>query len=206
MSSLNSKFVKQLNKSKKSNLCTLYVKGDWNDSDYITEDTVWKVDEMSDALPYFSILVDLYAFDKDYRWKHHDYNIEIADSLSEPLEFWLDYKKGFYKELLELKNKKKVFSKALLSLDEDEFKEIYDSAITDVKENLELTCEDSLPYSDYGCIHTLVDMYIEYQCLNNFSKTVYIYSKLLYNNICNHIKVCLVYGNTRGMRSSCQEN
>lgn len=163
MSNLNSKFVKQLNKSKKSNLCTLYVKGDWNDSNYITEDTVWKVDEMNDALPYFSILVDLYNFDKDYRWKHRDYRIEIADSLSEPLEFWLDYKKGFYKELLELKNKKKIFSKALLSLDEDEFKEIYDSAITDVKENLESTCEDSLPYSDYGCIHTLVDMYIEYQ-------------------------------------------
>ena len=95
MSSLNSKFVKQLNKSKKSNLCTLYVKGDWNDADYITEDTVWKVDEMNDALPYFSILVDLYNFDKDYRWKNHDYSIDIADSLSEPLEFWLDYKKVF---------------------------------------------------------------------------------------------------------------
>lgn len=40
MSSLNSKFVKSLNKSKKSNLCTLYVKGDWNDADYITEDTM----------------------------------------------------------------------------------------------------------------------------------------------------------------------
>lgn len=122
MSSLNSKFVKQLKSSKKSNLCTLYIKGDWNDADYITEDTVWKVDEMNDALPYFSILVDLYSFDKDYRWKNHDYNIDIADSLSEPLEFWLDYKKGFYKELLALKNKKKVFSKKLISLDEDEFK------------------------------------------------------------------------------------
>lgn len=29
--SLNSKFVKQLKSSKKSNLCTLYVKSDWND-------------------------------------------------------------------------------------------------------------------------------------------------------------------------------
>lgn len=163
MSSLNSKLVKQLKQSKKSNLCALYVKGDWNDADYITEESVWTVEELNDALPYFSILVDLYDFDKDYRWKHRDYCIEIADSLSEPLEFWLDYKKGFYKELLELKNKKKVFSKALLSLNEDEFKEIYDVVITDVKENLESTCKDSLPYSDYGCIHTLVDMYIEYQ-------------------------------------------
>lgn len=118
---------------------------------------------MNDALPYFSILVDLYNFDKDYRWKNHDYNIDIADSLSEPLEFWLDYKKGFYKELLALKNKKKVFSKKLISLDEDEFKKIYDDAIADVKENLESTCEASLPYSDYGCIHSLVDMYVEHQ-------------------------------------------
>ena len=40
MSSLNSNLVKQLKQSKKSNLCTLYVKGDWNDADYITEDTL----------------------------------------------------------------------------------------------------------------------------------------------------------------------
>lgn len=39
MPKLNSKFVKQLEKSDDSNLCTLYVKGDWNDADYITEDT-----------------------------------------------------------------------------------------------------------------------------------------------------------------------
>lgn len=37
MPKLNSKFVKQLEKSDDSNLCTLYVKGDWNDVDYITE-------------------------------------------------------------------------------------------------------------------------------------------------------------------------
>ena len=44
MSSLNSKLVKRLKPSKKSNLCTLHVKGDWNDADYITEDTKWTVD------------------------------------------------------------------------------------------------------------------------------------------------------------------
>lgn len=39
MPKLNSKFVKQLEKSDDSNLCTLYVKGDWNDADYIDIDS-----------------------------------------------------------------------------------------------------------------------------------------------------------------------
>ena len=61
MPNLNSKFVKQLEKSDNSNLCTLYVKGDWNDADYITEDTHWELAELNKMLPYLSILVDLFA-------------------------------------------------------------------------------------------------------------------------------------------------
>lgn len=81
MSNLNSKFVKQLNSSKKSNLCTLYVKGDWNDSDYITEDTKWTVDELNNVLPYLSILVDLFAFDNDYQHRTHDYSALILEEI-----------------------------------------------------------------------------------------------------------------------------
>lgn len=164
MSKLNSTFVKQLKTSKKSNLCTLYVKGDWNDSDYITEDTKWKLEELNNILPYLSILVDLFAFDNDYQHRTHDYNIDIRGDISSALERYLKRKKGFYPELLALKNSGKVFSKKVLVLNDKEFKELYDKTVTELLENIEDTCCYSLPNSDYGdSIHTIEKMYIEYQ-------------------------------------------
>lgn len=163
MSSLNSKFVKQLNKSKKSNLCTLYVKGDWNDADYITENTKWTVDELNNALPYLSILVDLFAFDNDYQHRTHDYSIDIRDDIPSALERYLKRKKGFYPELLSLKNSGKVFSKKVLALSEDDFKNIYKTVVEEVKEYLSDESYEYLPsYEGWG-IHTIKEMYINYQ-------------------------------------------
>lgn len=164
MSKLNSKFTKELSQSKKSKYCVLHVKGDWNDSDYITEETDWKVDEMNDALPYFSILVDLYAFDKDYRKRTHDYEIDIRDDMISALKRYFKRKKGFYSELLVLKSAGKVFSKKVLVLNDKEFKELYDKMVAEILENIEDTCCYSLPNSDYGDgIHSIEKMYIEYQ-------------------------------------------
>ena len=164
MSSLNSKFAKQLSQSKKSKYCVLHVKGDWNDSDYIYEETDWKVDEMNDALPYFSILVDLYAFDNDYRHRTHDYEIDIRDDMIGALKRYFKRKKGFYPELLALKGTGKVFSKKVLALSDKEFKELYNKIVAELLENIEDTCLYSLPNSDYGDgIHTIKKMYIEYQ-------------------------------------------
>lgn len=161
---LNSKFVKKLSQSKKSKECVLHVKGDWNDSDYIHEETTWEVDEMNDALPYFSILVDLYAFDKDYRKRTHDYEIDIRDDMISALKRYFKREKGFYPELLALKSAGKVFSEKVLALSDKEFKELYNKTVTELLENIEDTCCYSLPNSDYGdSIHTIEKMYIEYQ-------------------------------------------
>lgn len=163
MSNLNSKFVKQLKSSKKSNLCTLYVKGDWNDSDYITEDTKWTVDELNNVLPYLSILVDLFAFDNDYQHRTHDYSIDIRGDISSALERYLKHKKGFYQELLALKNDGKVFSKKVLALSEGDFKNIYKTVIEEVKEYLSDESYEYLPsYEGWG-IHTIKEMYVNYQ-------------------------------------------
>lgn len=151
MSNLNSKFVKQLNKSKKSNLCTLYVKGDWNDADYITEDTKWTVDELNNILPYLSILVDLFKFDSEYQHRTHDYSIDIRDDIPSALERYFNHNDGFYPELLELKNNKKVFSKKVTSLDEDDFKSIYKTVIKEIKECLSDESYEYLPsYDGWG--------------------------------------------------------
>lgn len=164
MSNLNSKFVKQLNSSKKSNLCTLYVKGDWNDADYITEDTKWTVDELNNNLPYLSILVDLFAFDNDYQDRTHDYSIDIRDDMNGALERYFQRNKKFYSELLALKNNEKVFSKKVLALSEDDFKSVYKATIEEIKESLPDESRDYLPinYDGYG-IHTIKEMRIEYQ-------------------------------------------
>ena len=163
MSSLNSKFVKQLNKSKKSNLCTLYVKGGWNDADYITEDTHWELAELNKMLPYLSILVDLFAFDKDYRHRTHDYSIDIGDDMSGALERYFQRKKGLYSELNELALKNKAFSKKVLVLSEKDFKKLYKATIKEIKESLPDESVEYLPsYDGYG-IHTIKEMRIEYQ-------------------------------------------
>ena len=162
--SLNSKFVKQLNKPKKSNLYTLHVRGDWNDADYITEDTKWKLDELNNTLPYLSILVDLFAFDNDYQDRTHDYSIDIRDDMDSALERYFKRNKKFYSELLALKNAGKAFSKKVIALSEDDFKNIYKTVIEEIKESLPDESRDYLPinYDGYG-IHTVEEMYIEYQ-------------------------------------------
>ncbi len=158
------KFVKKLSQSKKSKECVLHVKGDWNDSDYIHEETTWEVDELNDALPYFSILVDLFAFDNDYQDRTHDYSIDIRDDMTGALERYFKRKKSFYPTLLDLKNSGKAFSKKVLVLNDKEFKELYDKTVTELLENIEDTCSYSLPRSDYGDgIHTIEKMYIEHQ-------------------------------------------
>ena len=164
MPKLNSKFVKQLEKSDDSNLCTLYVKGDWNDADYITEDTHWELAELNKMLPYLSILVDLFAFDNDYQHRTHDYSIDIRDDMNSALERYFKRNKKFYSELLALKNNGKVFSKKVLALSEDDFKSVYKATIEAIKESLPDESRDYLPinYDGYS-IHTIKEMYIEYQ-------------------------------------------
>lgn len=161
---LDSKFVKKLSQSKKSKECVLHVKGDWNDSDYIHEETTWEVDELNDALPYFSILVDLYAFDNDYQDRTHDYSIDIRDDMNSALERYFKRNKKFYSELLALKNNGKVFSKKVLALSEDDFKSVYKATIEEIKESLPDESRDYLPinYDGYG-IHTIEEMRVEYQ-------------------------------------------
>lgn len=163
MSSLNSKFVKQLNKSKKPNLCTLYVKGDWNDADYITEDTHWELAELNKMLPYLSILVDLFAFDNDYQDRTHDYSIDIRDDMNSALERYFKRNKKFYSELLALKNNEKVFSKKVLALSEDDFKSVYKATIEEIKESLPDESVEYLPSYDGWGIHTIKEVRIEYQ-------------------------------------------
>ena len=163
MSSLNSKFVKQLKPSKKSNLCTLYVKGDWNDSDYITEKTAWDLDGLNYSLPYLSILVDLFAFDNDYQDRTHDYSIDIRDDMNSALGRYFKRNKKFYSELLALKNNGKVFSKKVLALSEDDFKKLYKATIKEIKESLPDESVEYLPSYDGWGIHTIKEVRIEYQ-------------------------------------------
>lgn len=160
---LNSKFVKKLSQSKKSKECVLHVKGDWNDSDYIHEETTWEVDELNDALPYFSILVDLFDFDCEYRERNYN-TIFINEDLVKALERYFDKKDGFYPELLTLKNAGKILSKRLLALSDNEFKKAYEDTITNLKEDIDDEYIDSFPTSYTGDgIHTIEEMYIEYQ-------------------------------------------
>lgn len=164
MSNLNSIFLKQERKSKKFNSYVLHIKGDWNDSDYITEETEWTAEEMNYSLPYFSILLDLFNFDSEYRRKTHNWSIDITEDMVSALERYFNHNNGFYQELLALKNANKVFSKQVIALSEDEFKNLYDMTITDLKDGIEDECLDSLPTSYEGStVHTIEEMYIEHQ-------------------------------------------
>lgn len=164
MSNLNSIFLKQERNSKKFNSYVLHIKGDWNDSDYITEETEWTVEEMNYSLPYFSILLDLFNFDSEYRRKTHNWSIDITEDMVSALERYFNHNNGFYPELLALKNASKVFSKQVAALSEDEFKNLYDMTVADLKEYIEDECLDSLPTSYEGStVHTIKEMYIEHQ-------------------------------------------
>ena len=161
MPKLNSKFVKQLEKSDDSNLCTLYVKGDWNDADYITEDTHWELTELNKMLPYLSILVDLFAFDNDYQHRTHDYSIDIRDDMRGALERYFQRKKGLYSELNDLALKNKTFSKMVLALSEKDFKKLYKATIKEIKELLPDESVEYLPSYDGWGIHTIKEVRIE---------------------------------------------
>ena len=66
--------------------------------------------------------------------------------------------------MLVLKNAGKILSKRLLALSEDEFKKVYEDAITNLKEDIEDEYIDSFPTSYTGDgIHTIEEMYVEYQ-------------------------------------------
>ena len=119
---LDSKLLKP---RKSTNKCKLFIKGDWNDADYITEDTSLSIDEMKESLPYFSILLDLFKFDNEYRRKTRDYRIDIRDEFNRALEFYLEQNENFYPKLLELKKNKEILSDRLIDLDEDNLEKAY---------------------------------------------------------------------------------
>ena len=155
----NSKFVQQ---RQLTDECTLIVKGDWNDADYITEDTSWNIEEMKEALPYFCIILDLYNFTYDYRHKTYGYSIDIRDEFYAALNFYIKYKKDFYDDMLELKEDKEILSDKIIALDEDNFKKLHNAVIEDIKDYLgEYT--DSFPSYEGSGIHDIIDMYIDYQ-------------------------------------------
>ena len=90
---LDSKLLKP---RKSTNKCKLFIKGDWNDADYITEDTSFSVEEMKKDLPYFSIMLDLFKFDNEYRRKTRDYRVDIRDEFDRALSFYLEQNENFY--------------------------------------------------------------------------------------------------------------
>lgn len=145
-----------------TNKCKLFIKGDWNDGDDITENTSWSMEEIKDTLPYFCILIDLFEFDNSYRHKAHDYNIDIRNDIYKALDFYIDYKKGFYQELLKMKNDKEIFSDRLLALDEDTFKDVYGAVIQDIKDSLIDRCYALPSYDGFG-IHSITEIYIDYK-------------------------------------------
>lgn len=158
---LNAKYIKPRKATEK---CTMIVKGDWNDGDSIIEQNTWDIEVLNKYLPHFSIVLDLYNFDEYYRHKNHDYSIDIRFKFYEALGFYLDYKKGFYQELLDLKKDKKILSERLINLDEDRFKEIYGAVITEIREYLGDVCNGYLPYTYDGFgIHSIEEIYIDYK-------------------------------------------
>lgn len=143
-----------------TNKCKLFIKGDWNDADYITEDTSLSIDELKELLPYFSILLDLFKFDNEYRRKTRDYRIDIRDEFNSALEFYLEHNENFYPKLLELKKNKEILSDRLIDLDEDNFEDVYYTALLNIKD---FSYDEFLPYYEGWGIHNIVDMYIDYK-------------------------------------------
>lgn len=145
-----------------TNKCKLFIKGDWNDADYITEDTSLSIDDLKESLPYFSILLDLFKFDNDYRRKTRDYRIDIRVDFDRALAFYLDHNDNFYPQLLELKKNKEILSGRLISLDEDTFKDVYGAVIQDIKDSLIDRCYALPSYDGFG-IHSITEIYIDYK-------------------------------------------
>lgn len=157
---MDSKFLKQ--RTPNDN-CKLIVRGDWNDGDYITEDSNWSKEEINEYLPYLSIMLDLFDFDNKCRQEESEYEIDIRLDEYEALEFYLNYKKGFHHELLNLKNDKKLLSERVIALDNDEFEELYKIVITDVRENLIDKSFFGLPTYDGFGIHSVKEIYVDYK-------------------------------------------
>lgn len=158
MSKLIPKFVKQLDPDYSY---ILHIKGDWGNDNYISEDTHWGIgDDLNQLLPYLSILVDLFKYDSEYR----DYQIDISENLIGAFERYLYFNNGFCQELWTLRYEGNGISERLSALSGDEFKNIYDSTIAELKDTLIDIRYDYFPASAGGYnIHTLKEMYIEHQ-------------------------------------------
>jgi hypothetical protein len=137
----------------------MIIKGDWNDADYITEDTSLTIDELKESLPYFNILLDLFNFDNDYRRKTRDYRIDIRDEFDRALAFYLEHNDNFYPKLLELKKNKEILSERLIALDEDNFEGVHYAVLQNIKDYY---YSDVLPYYEGWSIHNIIDIYIDY--------------------------------------------
>lgn len=158
MSKLNPKFVKQLDQDYSY---ILHIKGDWNEDNYISENTHWGFStDLNEVLPYLSILVDLFKYDSE----HRDYQIDISENLIGAFERYLHFNCGFCQELWALKNDGNVVSERFSALSVDEFNNIYVATITELKGTLVKIQEDYFPTSAGGYnIHTIKEMYIEHQ-------------------------------------------
>lgn len=163
--------LKFLTPRKDDNKCKLVIKGDWNDADYITEVTSFTVDKINSILPYLSILFDLFKFDNDFRRKFnysdrikkYGYRIDISEDFESALEFYFNYKRNFYLELLNLKNDNKNLSNRLTVLDEDKFEDVHEATLQDIKDNLIDNHFEILPHYEGTSIHSIKEIYIDYK-------------------------------------------
>lgn len=163
--------LKFLTPRKDDNKCKLVIKGDWNDADYITEVTSFTVDKINSILPYLSILLDLFKFDNDFRRKFnysdrvkkYGYRIDIREDFESALEFYFNYKRNFYLELLNLKNNNKNLSNRLTALNEDKFEDVHEATLQDIKDNLIDNHFEILPHYEGSSIHTIKEIYIDYK-------------------------------------------
>lgn len=163
--------LKFLTPRKDDNKCKLVIKGDWNDADYITEVTSFTVDKINSILPYLSILFDLFKFDNDFRRKFnysdrikkYGYRIDISEDFESALEFYFNYKRNFYLELLNLKNDNKNLSNRLTVLDEDKFEDVHEATLQDIKDNLIDNHFEILPHYEGSSIHSIKEIYIDYK-------------------------------------------
>lgn len=163
--------LKFLTPRKDDNKCKLVIKGEWNDADYITEVTSFTVDKINSILPYLSILFDLFKFDNDFRRKFnysdrikkYGYRIDISEDFESALEFYFNYKRNFYLELLNLKNDNKNLSNRLTVLDEDKFEDVHEATLQDIKDNLIDNHFEILPHYEGSSIHSIKEIYIDYK-------------------------------------------
>ena len=137
--------LKFLTPRKDDNKCKLVIKGDWNDADCITEVTSFTVDKINSILPYLSILLD------------------IREDFESALEFYFNYKRNFYLELLNLKNNNKNLSNRLTALNEDKFEDVHEATLQDIKDNLIDNHFEILPHYEGSSIHTIKEIYIDYK-------------------------------------------